>query len=206
MELQVLEVKSAKPASKLSVNEAAFNVDVNEGLVHQVVVACLSSARQGTKAQKNRAAVSGGGAKPWRQKGTGRARAGTSRGPIWRSGGRAFAAQPRSYKQKINKKMYQAALRSILSELVRSDRLVVVDSIDVEQPKTKELVSLLNGMQIEDVLIVSDAISENLYLSARNLYNVGLCSVYDVDPVSLLAYKKVMMTQGAIKHFEEYLG
>lgn len=205
MELQVLELKNAKPTSKITVSEGTFAAHVNEGLVHQVVVACLNSARQGTKAQKNRSAVRGGGAKPWRQKGTGRARAGTSRSPIWRSGGRTFAAQPRSYKQKVNKKMYRVAMRSILSELHSSERLMVVESIDVEQPKTKELVSLLSAINVKDVLVVSDVISENLYLSARNLYHVGLCSVHDVDPVSLLAYKKVIMTQGAIKHFEEYL-
>lgn len=205
MELQMTQVGSTKPASKLAVVEATFTAEFNEPLVHQTVVACMNAARQGTKAQKNRSDVRGGGAKPWRQKGTGRARAGTSRSPIWRSGGATFAARPRNFTQKINKKMYRGAIKSIISELIRSARLVVVDNLEIENPKTRELLALLNGMELKDVLIVTEDVSENLHLAARNLYSVGLCSVSEVDPVCLMAYEKVMMTSGAVKFFEETL-
>lgn len=205
MELQVTQVGATSAASKMTVQDATFAVDYNEGLVHQVVVACMNAARQGTKAQKTRSDVRGGGAKPWKQKGTGRARAGTSRSPIWRSGGVTFAARTRDFSQKINKKMYRAAVKSILSELIRTDRVVIVDALELENPKTRELAALLKSMELNDVLVVTDDVTENLYLASRNLYHVGLCGVSDIDPVTLMAYQKVLMTSGAVKFFEESL-
>ncbi|MCY1302155.1 50S ribosomal protein L4 [compost metagenome] len=165
----------------------------------------MAGGRQGTRAQKTRSEVSGGGKKPWRQKGTGRARAGTIRSPIWRSGGTTFAAKPQDHSQKLNKKMYRAALRSILSELVRQDRLVVVEDFAVEAPKTKALLGKLNGLGLTDVLIVSEGVDQNLYLAARNLPHVDVRDVQGSDPVSLIAYDKVLITVSAVKKFEELL-
>ena len=181
-----------------------FGAEFNEALVHQVVTAYLAGARSGTKAQKNRAAVAGGGAKPWRQKGTGRARQGTISSPLF-GGGRAFAASPRDYVQKVNRKMYRAALRSILSELVRQERLVVVDDMAVDAPRTKELVARLDGMNLKDVLVVVEQLNENLWLSARNLYHVDVREVAEIDPVSLVAFEKVLVTSAALKQIEERL-
>ena len=195
-----------KGADALTVSETTFGRDFNEALVHQVVVAYAAGARQGTRAQKTRSEVSGGGAKPWRQKGTGRARAGTIRSPIWRTGGVTFAAKPQDHSQKVNKKMYRGALKSIFSELVRQDRLVVVESFGVEAPKTKELKAKLNEMQLEDVLIVTPEVDENLFLAARNLYKVDVRDVAGIDPVSLIAFNKVLVTAEAIKQIEEMLG
>ena len=166
----------------------------------------MAGGRQGSKKQKNRSEVSGGGRKPWRQKGTGRARAGSIRSPIWRSGGVTFAARPQDHSQKLNKKMYRAAMRSILAELVRQDRLVVVEELSVSAPKTKELLGKLSGLNLSDVLIVSDAVEENLYLAARNIPHVDVRDVQGADPVSLIAYEKVLMTVSAVKKFEELLG
>ena len=205
MQVNVLCSSTQKVLSHLSLSDHVFGVAFNEPLVHQVVVATNAAARQGTKAQKTRAEVRGGGRKPWNQKGTGRARAGTSRSPLWRSGGIIFAAKPRDFTQKVNKKMYLGAMASILSNLISTGRLLVVDSIDIARPKTKDLISALQSMSLKDVLIVTDNISENLYLASRNLYTVGLCGVHDVDPVSLLAYEKVLVTSAAMKHFEESL-
>ena len=190
----------------VDVSEVAFGKEFNEPLVHQVVTAFLAGARQGTRAQKNRAAVSGGGAKPWRQKGTGRARAGTIRSPIWRSGGVTFAAQPQDHSQKVNKKMYQGAMRCILSELVRQERLVVVESVSVEQPKTKLLVAKLEELGLQKVLIVTEDLDKNLYLSSRNLPFVDVTDAQSADPVALIGHEKVVMTVGALKKFEELLG
>jgi large subunit ribosomal protein L4 len=167
------------------------------------VTAFLAGARQGTRAQKNRSAVAGGGKKPWRQKGTGRARAGTIRSPIWRSGGVTFAATPQDHSHKVNKKMYRSAMRSILSELARSERLVVVESMSLDQPKTKLLVEELKGYGLENVLIVASEVDQNLYLASRNLHKVDVRDVEGVDPVSLIAYDKVMVTVDAVKKFEE---
>ena len=192
-------------ASAIDVNDRTFGAEFNETLVHQAVVAYMAGGRQGTRAQKTRSEVSGGGKKPWRQKGTGRARAGTIRSPIWRSGGTTFAAKPQDHSQKLNKKMYRAAVRSILSELVRQDRLVVVDSFAVEAPKTKALLSKLGGMGLTDALIVTEAVDTNLYLTARNLPHVDVRDVQATDPVSLIAYDKVVMTVSAVKKFEELL-
>ena len=191
--------------SSMDVADAVFGQDFNETLVHQVVVAFMAAGRAGAHAQKNRAAVRGGGAKPWRQKGTGRARAGTIRSPIWRGGGRAFAASTRDYSQKVNKKAYRAAIRSILSELVRQDRLLVVEEFAVQAPKTKELVGNLNKLDLDNVLIVHDDPDENLYLAARNLNKVDVVDTAIADPVSLLAFDKVLITVGALRQFEEKL-
>jgi len=205
VELSIVKPGNAT-AGTVSVSDVAFAKEYNEDLVHQVVTAFLAGARQGTRAQKNRAAVSGGGKKPWRQKGTGRARAGTIRSPIWRSGGVTFAAQPQDHSQKVNRKMYRAALRSIMSELARQDRLMVVESLDVEQPKTKLLVQQLGEYGVDSALIISTEVGENLYLAARNLHKVDVRDVDGVDPVSLIAYDKVVVTVDAVKKFEEMLG
>ncbi len=191
--------------SSLDVADAVFGQEFNETLVHQVVVAYMAGARAGTHAQKNRSAVRGGGAKPWRQKGTGRARAGTIRSPLWRGGGKTFAATTRDYSQKVNKKAYRSAIRSILSELVRQDRLVVVDAFGVDSPKTKELLGKLREMELDRVLIVHDDPDENLYLAARNLPNVDVVDSTITDPVSLIGFDKVLMTVAALKQFEERL-
>ena len=192
-------------SGSVDVAESAFGAAFNEALVHQVVTAYLAGARAGTKAQKNRSAVRGGGTKPWRQKGTGRARAGTIRSPIWVGGGRAFAAQPRRHDQKVNKKMYRAALRSVLSELVRQDRLVVVESIELEAPKTKLLAGKLKEFDLDNVLILNEAFDESLFLAARNLPNVGICDAASMDPVVLIRFEKVLVTLPALKLIEERL-
>ena len=192
-------------AQAIEVCERTFGGEFNETLVHQAVVAYMAGGRQGSKQQKNRSDVRGGGKKPWRQKGTGRARAGTIRSPIWRGGGATFAAKPRDHDQKLNKKMYRAAMRSILAELARTDRLIVVQDFAVESPKTKALLGKLDGMGLTDVLIVSDAIDQNLYLAARNLPHVDVRDVQGSDPVSLIAYDKVLVTVSAVKKFEELL-
>jgi large subunit ribosomal protein L4 len=189
----------------VNVAESTFGVDFNEALIHQVVTAFLAGARTGTKAQKNRARARGGGAKPYRQKGTGRARAGTIRSPIWVGGGRAFAAMPRKHDQKVNKKMYRGALRSIFSELVRQDRLVVTKSLSLKSPKTKELAGILKKLGLDSVLIVNEAFDETIFLSARNLKNVGICDVASVDPVVLMRFEKVLITLPALKLIEERL-
>ncbi len=193
-------------SSALKVSETAFGREFNEALVHQVVTAYMARRRAGTKAQKNRSAARGGGAKPWRQKGTGRARAGTIRSPIWVGGGRTFAAQPRDYSQKVNKKMYRGAMQSMLSELVRQERLVVTESFGVDAPKTKQLVTKLKDMSLDSVLIVIEAFDESLYLASRNLPNVEVLEVTALDPVSLARYEKVLMTVAAVKLVEEKLG
>ena len=198
-----LSLKDAKGA--LEVSDATFGREFNEALVHQVVVAFGAGARQGTKAQKTRSEVRGGGKKPWRQKGTGRARAGTIRSPIWVGGGRAFAAKPRDFDQKVNKKMYRGAVKSILSELVRQERLIVVEKFGVEAPKTKELLGKLNELELKDVLIVTAEVDENLFLASRNLYKVDVRDVQGIDPVSLIAFDKVLMTAEAVKQLEEAL-
>ena len=204
MELNIVTPGGAK--GTLNVSEVAFGREFNQDLVHQAVVAYMAGARQGTKAQLTRAEVSGGGKKPWRQKGTGRARAGTIRSPIWRSGGVTFAAKPRNHEQKLNKKMYRAALQCILSELNRQDRLVVVESFDVDAPKTKSLVQKLAQYDLSEALIVTEEMSENLFLASRNLHKVDVRDVQGVDPVSLIRFDKVIVTVPALKKFEEILG
>jgi len=192
-------------SGSVDVADAAFGAAFNEALIHQVVTAYLAGARAGTKAQKNRAAVRGGGAKPWAQKGTGRARAGTSRSPIWVGGGRTFAAQPRNHEQKVNKKMYRAAVRSVLSELIRQDRMVVVSELTLEAPKTKLLADKLKEYDLDNVLILNEAFDEKVFLAARNLSNVGICDVASMDPVVLIRFDKVLVTVPALKLIEERL-
>jgi large subunit ribosomal protein L4 len=189
----------------VDVAEASFGAEFNEPLVHQVVTAFLAGARAGTKGQKNRAAVRGGGTKPWNQKGTGRARAGTIRSPLWVGGGRTFAAKTRDFGQKVNKKMYRAAMRSVFSELVRQDRLVVTESISMKAPKTKELATLLKKLGLNNVLIVNEAFDEKVFLSARNLPNVGICEASSIDPVVLMRFEKVLISLPALKLIEERL-
>jgi large subunit ribosomal protein L4 len=204
----MMELKIATPEGPqgtVSVSELTFGKEFNQDLVHQAVVAYMSGARQGTKAQKNRSDVAGGGRKPWRQKGTGRARAGSIRSPIWRSGGTTFAARPRDFEQKLNKKMYRGALRCIFSELNRQDRLVVVESFEVDSPKTKALVQKLAQYNLSDVLIITEDVGENLYLAARNLHKVDVRDVQALDPVSLIRFEKVVVTVSALKKIEEAL-
>lgn len=189
-------------SGSVDVAEAAFGAEFNEALIHQVVTAYLAGGRAGTKAQKNRSTARGGGAKPWRQKGTGRARAGTIRSPIWVGGGRTFAAAPRDHSQKVNKKMYRAALRSVLSELVRQDRLVVVNELALEAPKTKLLASKLKELDLDSVLLLNEAFDEKVFLAARNLPNVGVCDVGSIDPVVLIRFEKVLVTLPALKLLE----
>ncbi len=200
-----LKLNLAGKGGDIEVSEQAFGAAFNEPLIHQVVTAFLAGARSGTKRQKNRSDVSGGGAKPWRQKGTGRARAGTIRSPIWVGGGRAFAARPRDYGQKVNRKMYRGALRSLFSELVRQDRLVVTETIEVSAPKTKEIASQLKTLGLDNVLIVTEGFDEKLYLAARNLKNVGIVDVASIDPVTLLRFEKVLISVPALKLVEERL-
>ena len=190
----------------ISVSDAVFGLEYKESLIHQLVTAYMAAARSGTKAQKNRSAVSGGGAKPWRQKGTGRARAGTIRSPLWRSGGVTFAAQPRDYSQKVNKKMYRAGIRSILSELNRQQRLVVVEDITVDAPKTKQMAAKLADLGVSKTLIVTETGDEKLYLSARNLPYVEVTDVAGMNPVNLVRYDHVVVTVGAVRAIEASLG
>jgi len=204
-----LSIKSlaGKETSSVAVADHVFAIDYNESLIHQVVVAYMAGARQGTKAQKTRSEVSGGGAKPWAQKGTGRARAGTIRSPIFRKGGVTFAAKPKSFEQKVNRKMYSGAVKSILSELVRSERITVIDELKLETPKTKEFKTIVDSIGITDVLFVVsiEEFSENLYLSSRNLKNVAVCDSMDINPVSLMGFKNIVITEKAIKEVEEKL-
>ncbi|MBM4227792.1 MAG: 50S ribosomal protein L4 [Gammaproteobacteria bacterium] len=205
MDLPILSFASGASAGSLAVADDVFAQPYREALVHQIVTAYFNAARAGTKAQKTRAEVSGGGAKPWKQKGMGRARAGTSRGPLWRTGGRAFAARPRSYEQKVNRKMYRGALCSILSELIRQDRLIVVDNLDVQEKKTKALIAALEKFALQDVLLISEEVSEALYLSARNLHWVGLADVEMIDPALLISFAKVVVSQSALTRLQEQL-
>jgi large subunit ribosomal protein L4 len=192
--------------NEIKVSEATFGRDFSEALVHQVVTAYMAGARAGTKAQKNRSAVSGGGKKPWKQKGTGRARAGTIRSPIWRGGGTTFAAVPRDHSQKVNRKMYRGAIQSILSELVRQDRLIVVESFELSGPKTKELIEKLAGLEFSTGLIVTNEIDENVFLASRNLPGIYVLDVEGLDPVSLVGSEKVIMTVDAVGKVQEWLG
>nr|WP_284709758.1 50S ribosomal protein L4 [Acinetobacter radioresistens] len=192
--------------SAVELSEVAFGREFNEALVHQVVTAYLAGGRQGSKAQKSRADVSGGGKKPFRQKGTGRARAGSIRSPIWVGGGKTFAARPQDWSQKVNRKMYRGAMQCILAELVRQDRLVLIEELQVSAPKTKELLAKLNDLNAPRALIVTDAVDENLYLAARNLPHVDVVDATAIDPVSLIAFDKVVMSVAAAKKIEVELG
>ena len=190
---------------KISLSDQSFSREYNEPLVHQTVVTYMAGARQGSVKQKTRSEVRGGGRKPWRQKGTGRARAGTIRSPIWRSGGVTFAAKPQDYSKKLNKKMYRGAMQCILSELIRQDRLIVVNEFTVESHKTKDLVNKLKEFGLDNVLIISDQVQPNLYLAARNLHKVDALDVSGLDPVSLIGFEKVLITVPALKKVEEIL-
>ena len=204
--MKVQMISGSGSASELQVSDAVFAADFNEPLVHQVVVAYQANGRQGTRKQKTRSEVRGGGRKPWRQKGTGQARAGTIRSPLWRGGGKIFPASPdENFTQKVNRKMYRSALRSILSELLRQGRLVTVSEFKVEKPKTKILLEQLNKLGAAKALIVLDGLDNGVTLAARNLPGVDVCTVNGADPVSLVGYEKVIMTQGAVKKFEEML-
>lgn len=205
MALQVPAINDQDSATAVDVAEQVFGQDFNETLVHQLVVKYLAGARAGTKAQKNRSAVSGGGIKPWRQKGTGRARAGTIRSPIWRTGGVTFAAEPRSYEQKMNKKMYKAGIRSIFSELLRQDRLAVSNEIMPDSAKTKEMAAKLKNIDGKRVLIVAEEMSENLILATRNIPYVEVATAQSIDPVLLVSADKVVATTAALKQIEERL-
>ena len=205
MELNLSKPGSQAGAGTVSVSDETFGKEFNEALVHQTVVTYLAGARQGTVQQKTRSEVSGGGRKPWRQKGSGRARAGTTRGPIWRSGGVTFAARPQDHSKKLNRKMYRGAMRSILSELARQERLVVVEQFAVDSHKTKELSVKLKEFALDNVLIVAEEIAENLYLAARNLRDVDVLDVAGLDPVSLIGFEKVLITVPALKKVEEML-
>ena len=205
MELKLTTATGKASTKSIEVSDANFSREFNEALVHQAVTGYMAGARSGTRAQKNRSAVSGGGKKPWKQKGTGRARSGTIRSPIWRSGGVTFAARPKDWSQKLNRKMYRAAIQSILSELLRTERLVVVDSFAVDAPKTKDMVERLGKLGTSNVMIVTEDMSDNLFLSTRNLHHVGVCDANNIDPVSLIRFEKVIMTADAVKKIEETL-
>jgi large subunit ribosomal protein L4 len=192
-------------AGAVQVSDTVFGAEYKPGLIHQVVTAYLAGARAGTKAQKNRSAVSGGGAKPYRQKGTGRARAGTTRSPLWRSGGVTFAASPRDYSQKVNRKMYRGAVRSILSELARQERLVVLGDWALTAPKTKEVVAKLNELGLAEALIIVEGYDDPLFLAARNLPNVDVMTASGVDPVSMIAFEHLIVTEAALRRLEERL-
>jgi large subunit ribosomal protein L4 len=201
----MMELQIQGGSGSVQVSDETFGQEFRESLVHQVVTACMAGTRAGTVRQKNRSEVRGGGTKPWRQKGTGRARSGTIRSPLWRTGGRAFAARPRDYTQKINRKMYRGAMRSILSELVRQDRLVTVESIAVDAPRTRDLLAKLKALGADNALIVSDVADDNLYLAARNIPHVAVCDAAGADPVSLVGFDTVIIPANALKQLEERL-
>ncbi|MCU7798559.1 MAG: 50S ribosomal protein L4 [gamma proteobacterium symbiont of Lucinoma myriamae] len=205
MELNLTTASGNASKKTVELSEETFNKDFNEALIHQVVTAYMAGGRAGTKAQKNRSAVSGGGAKPWRQKGTGRARSGTIRSPIWRSGGTTFAASNRDFSQKVNRKMYRSAMTSIVSELVRQERLVILSELKMDGPKTKELADTLKALDCQNALIVTQDFDQNIYLSSRNLINIEYTDAQHVNPVNLVRYDKVIMTADAVKKVEEML-
>ena len=205
MDYKITADNGSDSGSNVSLSDAVFARDFNEDLIHQVVTAYMAAGRSGTKAQKNRAAVRGGGAKPWNQKGSGRARAGTIRSPLWKGGGVTFAAAPRNFEQKVNKKMRKAAMQSIFSELARQDRLVIVETLGQDTPKTKQLSLKLKGMGLDQVMIVTAEFNENLHLSARNLVKVDTMSASSLNPVGLVGYDKVVVTTDAVKKIEELL-
>jgi large subunit ribosomal protein L4 len=206
MELNITVPGSKAKPETMKVADKVFACDFKEALIHQVVTSYLAGGRAGTKAQKTRSQVRGGGHKPWKQKGTGRARAGTSRSPIWQGGGVTFAAKPRDFSQKVNKKMYRGAMVSILSELVRQKRLIVVKSLSIEEPKTKLLLVKLKELEVSDVLIISEDVDQKLYLASHNIPKVEVRDAQGIDPVSLVNFENVIITEAAIKQLEERLG
>lgn len=204
MELK-LKKSGKKATAKVTVSDSIFASEYNEALIHQAITAFMAGSRAGTKAQKTRSEVRGGGRKPWRQKGTGRARTGTIRNPIWRSGGVTFAARPKDYSQKLNKKMYRGAMRSILAELARQERLILIDEISLDAPKTKDMVTQLKSLELSNVLIVTGEVTENLFLSTRNIPHVDVIDTEEINPYVLIGYKNVLMTQDALKKIEGLL-
>lgn len=201
-----MDIQLTNASGSVAVADAVFGADFNEALIHQVVVAQLAGGRVGSKAQKTRSEVSGGGAKPWKQKGTGRARAGTIRSPIWVGGGRAFAAKPRDFSQKVNRKMYRGALRSIFSELIRQDRLVALESLTVDAPKTKAFLSFAKENALGDsVLVISESLNDNVFLASRNLPNVAVIDVTAIEPALLLSFEKVAVDKAALAKINEWL-
>lgn len=205
MDLNLMTATGKASKKTIEVSDMNFGNEFNEALVHQVVTAYLAGARSGTRKTKSRSEVSGGGAKPWRQKGTGRARSGTIRSPLWRTGGMTFALRPQDHSQKVNRKMYRSAIRNILSELVRQDRLIVIDELSLEAPKTKLLAEKLKTLDLNDALIVVDQLDDNLYLASRNLKNVDVCQARSLNPVALVNSDKILMTVNAVKQVEEML-
>ena len=205
MDLNLMTATGKASKKKLEVSDVNFANEFNEALVHQVVTAYLAGARSGTRRSKSRSEVSGGGAKPWRQKGTGRARAGTSSSPLWRTGGMTFALRPQDHSQKVNRKMYRSAMRNILSELVRQDRLVVIDDLSLDAPKTKMLADKLKTLALTNALIVVDELDDNLYLASRNIKHIEVCPAKSVNPVVLVNSDKILMTVNAVKQIEEML-
>src|SRR3990172_9395072 len=204
--MKVKVMNGTTPGAEIEVSDAVFGAAFNEPLVHQVVVAYQANGRQGTRKQKTRAEIRGGGRKPWRQKGTGQARAGTIRSPLWRGGGKVFPSTPgENFRKKVNRKMSRSALRAILSELVRQGRLLAIEDFNVERPKTKDFAARLKGLGAEDVLIVTESIDQNLALASRNLHHVDVRTTAGADPVSLLRHERIIVTTGAIKHFETWL-
>jgi len=204
MEITLHQSGNAKP-SKLTVSDTVFDASFNEALVHQVLTTYMAGARAGTKAQKTRSEVRGGGKKPFKQKGTGRARAGTIRSPIWRGGGVAFAARPRSYTKKLNKKMYQGAMRSILSELVRQGRLTCIDSFQIDEPKTKKAKELLTTLGFNEVLVITDDVTSNVFMATRNIPKIDVIDTSEMDPYSLIGFDNVLMTKAAVDKVEAWL-
>ena len=199
--------KSGKgKASKVSVSDTVFDVQYNEPLVHQVLTSYMAGARSGTKAQKTRSEVKGGGRKPFRQKGTGRARAGTIRSPLWRGGGIIFAAKPRSYKKKVNRKMYRGAIRSILSELARQGRLTCIDEFKIDEPKTREAKAVLTNLGMDNVLIITDDVTSNMFMATRNIPMVDVIDATEIDPYTLIGFSNVLMTKAAVEKVENWLG
>ena len=205
MDLNLMTATGKASKKTIEVSDVNFGNEFNEALVHQVVTAYLAGGRSGTRKAKSRSEVSGGGSKPWRQKGTGRARAGTIRSPLWRTGGMTFALRPQDHSQKVNRKMYRSAIRNILSELVRQGRLIVIDELSVEAPKTKLLAEKLKTLELNDALIVVDQLDDNLYLASRNLKNIDVCHARNLNPVALINSDKILMTVGAVKQVEEML-
>ena len=204
MDLKLFKAGAKRP-SKLKVSDSVFAAAYNEPLIHQVLTAYMAGARSGTKAQKTRSEVRGGGRKPWRQKGLGRARSGTIRSPLWRSGGVTFAAKPRSFTKKINRKMYRGAMRSILSELARQERLSCIDKFSIEEPRTRAARDLLSSIGLNEVLIITDEVTENTFLSTRNLPRVDVIDTGEINPYSLIGFENILMTQGAVEKVEAWL-
>lgn len=206
LSISITDLEKGATKNAVPLDAKIFDCEFKEPLVHQIITAYLAGGRAGTRGQKTRTEVSGGGKKPWKQKGTGQARAGTTRSPIWRGGGVTFAAKPRDYTQKVNKKMYTAAMRAIFSELLRQNRLVLLENLQVISHKTREFIQQLKKIDLSEVLIITDKVDENLYLATRNLFKVNVRNVEDIDPVSLIRFEKVLLTVPALKQIEEMLG